>query len=414
MKRIYLDNAATTPLNEKVLEEMMPFLKDCFGNPSSIYQEGLSAKTAINNSRFKIGRILHSHDDEVYFVGGGTESDNLAIQGVVQAYYLKNSQIEKVKKPHVITSLIEHPAITNTIKELERRGLIEATYISVDKNGLIDLKEFKEALLDTSILVSVMYANNEIGTIEPISEVVKIVRKFKGTHDVGYPYVHTDACQAMNYCDVNVERLGVDLMTFSGSKIYGPKGIGTLFVRRGVLIEPIIYGGGQEGNLRSGTENVSGIVGMAAALEITEEMKESEVKRLISLRDYFIKEILEKISNAVLNGDIINRLPNNVHIKIPNIDSDVLVIELDSRGISCSAKSACKSDKSSGSSVLEALEKGSFLSKNKGLCISQKSAPVGTLRFSLGRQTSREDIDQTVSALLGVVKKYSQSELFED
>ena len=390
MKRIYLDNAAATPLDKKVLETITPFLTDSFGNPSAIYQEGLTAKTAVSNARLTIKHVLNCRADEIYFVGGGTESDNLAIQGVVQTYYRKNSESDETKKSHIITSAIEHPAVLNTIKELEKRGMIEATYISVDKNGLVNLKELKEALLDTTILVSVMYANNEIGTIQPIRDIVKIVREFKGTREISYPYVHTDACQAMNYCDINMEQLGVDLLTFSGAKIYGPKGVGALFVRRGVEIEPIIYGGGQEGNLRSGTENVSGIVGMAAALEIAEEMKESETKRLIPIRDHFIKEILKKIPGAILNGDKTARLPNNVHITIPNIDSDVLVIELDSRGIACSAQSACKSNESD-SNIMDVLG---------------KPASGGTLRFSMGRQTSKKGIDLTLTALLDVVEKY--------
>ena len=200
MKRIYLDNAAATPLDKKVLEAMMPYLTDSFGNPSSIYQEGLKAKTAISNARLTTKSALNCRADEIYFVGGGTESDNLAIQGVVQAYYRKNSESDEMKKPHIITSVIEHPAVLNTVKELEKKRMIKATYISVDKNGLVDLKELKEALLDTTILVSVMYANNEIGTIQPIKDIVKIVREFKGGRNVSYPYVHTDACQAMNYC----------------------------------------------------------------------------------------------------------------------------------------------------------------------------------------------------------------------
>ena len=400
MERIYLDSAAATPLNKKALEAMAPYLTDSFGNPSAIYQEGSNAKSAISNARLTTARVLHCHLDEIYFVGGGTESDNLAIQGVVQAYYRKNSKNGKNQRPHIITSVIEHPAVLNTVKELEKRETIKATYISVDENGLVNLKELKESLLDTTILISVMYANNEIGTIQPIKDIVKIVREFKGGRSVSHPYVHTDACQAMNYCDTNMEQLGVDLLTFSGAKIYGPKGVGALFARRGVNIESIIYGGGQEGDLRSGTENVSGIVGMAVALEIAEEMKENEVERLISLRDYFIKEILEKIPGAILNGDKIKRLPNNVHIAIPNIDNDVLVIELDARSIACSAQSACKSSKAE-LNIISILNDARKLS-NRSIFTGQ----VGTLRFSLGRQTSKKDIDRTLISLLDVVNKY--------
>lgn len=403
MKRIYLDNAAATPVDKKVLKAMKSYLASDFGNPSAIYKEGVVARSAVDEARQTIAQLLHCHSNEIYFVGSGTESDNLAVQGIVQAYCYKNSKNKKIQKPHIITSAIEHPAVLNTIKELEERGMIETTYISVDKNGLIDLKELKKSLLDTTILVSVMYANSEIGTIQPIKDIVKIVREFKGGRSVSYPYVHTDACQAVNYCDINTEFLGVDLMTFNAAKIYGPKGVGALFIRRGVSIEPIIFGGGHESGLRSGTENVSGIVGLAAALEITENMKESEVKRLIPIRDRFIKEILEKIPGAILNGDKIARLSNNVHITIPNIDSDVLVLELDACGIACSAKSACKSSKS-GSSVMDAL--GDVGTCQNGIPRKIASLTRGTLRFSLGRQTSKKDIDRTLIALLDVVEKY--------
>ena len=375
-------------------------MTDGFGNPSSIHKEGLEAKSAISKARLTIKEVLNCRADEIFFVGGGTESDNLAIQGVVREYRRKNSKNKKDQRPHIITSAIEHPAVMNTIKDLEEKEKIDATYISVDKDGLINLKELRDSLLDTTILVSIMYANNEIGTIQPIKDIVKIVREFKGGRSVSHPYVHTDACQAMNYCDTNMEQLGVDLLTFSGAKIYGPKGVGALFARRGVNIESIIYGGGQEGDLRSGTENVSGIVGMAVALEIAEEMKENEVERLISLRDYFIKEILEKIPGAILNGDKIKRLPNNVHIAIPNIDNDVLVIELDARSIACSAQSACKSSKAE-LNIISILNDARKLS-NRSIFTGQ----VGTLRFSLGRQTSKKDIDRTLISLLDVVNKY--------
>ncbi len=402
--RVYLDNAAATPVDKKVLKTMEPYSVINFGNPSSIYKEGVIARRAVDEARQKIARLLHCHSNEVYFVGSGTESDNLAIQGVVLAYLYKNLKNKKTQKPHVITSAIEHPAVLNTIKELEERGMIEATYISVDKSGLIDLKELKKALLDTTILVSVMYANSEIGTIQSIRDIVKIVREFKEGRSVSYPYVHTDACQAVNYCDTNTELLGVDLMTFNAAKIYGPKGVGALFVRKGVSIEPVIFGGGHESGLRSGTENVSGIVGLATALEITEDMKESETKRLIPIRDHFIKEILEKIPGAILNGDKIARLPNNVHVTIPNIDSDVLVLELDARSVACSAKSACKSNKS-GSSVMDALGGKVSICQN-GTPRKITSFTRGTLRFSLGRQTRKKDIDRTLTALLDVVEKY--------
>ncbi len=387
MKRIYLDNAATTPLDKHVLKEMMPFLKGDFGNPSAIYKEGVVAKKAVEKARENIAGILSARKNEVFFVGSGTESDNLAIQGVVQA------SLKIFPKPHVITSSVEHPAVLETIIRLEKKGVIETTYLEIDERGFVDPKEVKESFKKNTVLVSVMYANNEIGTIQPIREIVKIVREVRDSRKVAYPYVHTDACQAANYLEMSVEKLGVDLMTFNGSKIYGPKGIGVLYVRIGVNIESIVFGGGQEKGLRGGTENVAGIVGIAKALQITENMKEKESQRLVVLREYFVQQLKKLDQNIIINGDMYERLPNNVHITIPNIEDDVLVIELDAKGIACSSKSACKSVTGSESHVILAMKR-----KTNG----------SHLRFSLGRNTTKDDINRTIVALLDIVKKYKK------
>ncbi|MCK5095815.1 MAG: cysteine desulfurase [Candidatus Pacebacteria bacterium] len=385
MKRIYLDNAAATPLDKHVFDGMRPFLKDLFGNPSTLYEEGVVTKHAVEKARESIADIMVAHKDEICFTGSGTESDNLAVQGVVRA------SLGVYSKPHVITSSIEHPAVLETVKILEKKGVIEATYIGVNEKGLVDSKEVKEALKGNTVLVSVMYANSEVGTVQPVREIVKMVREVRDSRNVGYPYVHTDACQAVNYLRMSVEKLGVDLMTFNGSKIYGPKGIGMLYIRRGVNIEPIVFGGGQESGLRSGTENVAGIIGISKALEITESIKEKESQRLVTLRDYFMQQLEEISLGIVINGDRQKRLPNNVHITVPDIEDDVLVVELDAKGIACSSKSACKTKAEGASHVVLAMRgevKGSHL------------------RFSLGRDTTKKDINYTVNALRGILKKY--------
>jgi cysteine desulfurase len=390
MKRIYLDNAAGTPIDAGVLKKMMPFLKENFGNPSSLYKEGVWASTAVASARESIAKSVGVLPSEIIFTGSGTESDNLAILGTVSAFLSKRAKGVKTK-PHIITGSVEHMAVLGVIEELEKKGIVEATYISVDAKGAVSLEELKSALKENTVLVSIMYANSEVGTIQPIRDVAKIVKKYRELKKTNYPYVHTDACQAMNYLDTRVESLGVDLMTFNGSKIYGPKGVGILVSKHYVDIDPIVFGGGQEKGMRSGTENVAGIVGTAAALEIAEKMKKGEVKRLTSLRDHFMKKLEKTIPNVTINGDRIDRLPNNVHITIPNIEDDVLVIALDAKGVACSSKSACKMAVGGESHVIKAM---------KG------KAEGSHLRFTLGRSTTKKDIDYTVAVLGKILEKY--------
>ncbi len=364
-KRIYLDNAATTPIDQRVLLAMQKIATETYGNPSSLYKEGVEAKKLLSEARKDIAETIGANPDEIIFTSGGTESNNLAIFGMVR----------EPKNAHIIVSSVEHASVLECVKELEKRGA-EITHLPVNGDGIVSVKDVREAIKENTVLVSVMYANNEIGTIQPISEIAKIIR-----HSKSRPIFHTDACQAVNYLDMNVLHLGVDLMTFNASKIYGPKGVGALFVKRGIKISPILFGGGQEKGIRSGTENVSGVKGFAEAMKITEELKEKESARLTKLRDFFIKELVKKIPSALLNGSRENRLPNNVNISISGTDAEELVIILDAHGIACSTGSACANISADGkvSHVVEALGFG-------------RNRAASSLRFTLGRETKEEDL----------------------
>jgi cysteine desulfurase len=405
IKRIYMDNAAATPMDKRVEKVMRPFWSKEFGNPSALYKEGVSAKDAVSRARKSIAESLGLsvrrtqtgvHSDEIFFTGSGTESNNLAILGILRCPMSKLGVFEtpssKLEKPHIVTSVIEHPAVLEVCKVLERDGVIDVTYVGVNNKGFVDPKEVKKSLKENTILVSIMYANNEIGTVQPVREIAKIIRAWKNQNNSEYPYFHTDACQAMNYLDMNVLRLGVDLLTINGSKIYGPKGIGVLYVKKRVNIWPVVLGGGQERGLRSGTENVPVVVGFAEAVKITDDIKEKEILRLTELRNYFIKGLLSKIPGSILNGDEINRLPNNINISIPNIDSEQLVIELDAKGVAVSARSACKSRDYQSSYVI--------------MAIGREPLPnEGGVRFSLGRETTKKDIDYVLKILPEIIQK---------
>ncbi|MBU1179525.1 cysteine desulfurase [Patescibacteria group bacterium] len=389
MKNIYLDNAATTPMRKEVLDEMLPFFDKKFGNPSSFHSPGKVAKDAIESARETIAKILNCRIREVIFTAGGTESDNLAILGVARA--------NRDKGRHVITSKIEHPAVLESCKKLEKEGF-EITYLPVGKDGIIKLDELKRALRKDTILVSIMYANNEIGTIQPLAEIAKIIRNSRQTTDNGrqlIPYFHTDACQAAGALEFDVKKLGIDMLTFNGSKIYGPKGIGALYVGKGIKMEPIIFGGGQESGLRGGTENVPAIIGLAKALELAQAEKNQENKRLTALRDYFIKKLLDSIKGAELNGDPGNRLPNNINISIPRVEGEAMVLYLDSKGIYCSTGSACSSNSLKPSHVLLAIGRSHELAHN-------------SLRFTLGKDTSKKDVEYVLRVLPRIVKKLSE------
>ena len=387
-KRIYLDNAASTPVCKEVQKEMMSCLKNKHGNPGAIHSEGVVAKNTINNARKEVSSSISAHPDEIIFTGSGTESNNIAIIGIIK-YYLKNK--DNKHQPHIISSTIEHPSVHNTLQTLKSSGDISVTYINVDCDGVVDIKEFKDALRKETILVSIMHANNEIGTIQPIRELAKIVRDFKKKTKAKYPLLHTDACQSFGYLDVNTKKLGVDLMTFSASKIYGPKGIGALYIKRDIDVLPLFYGGTQEQGIRPGTENLVSIVGFAKAVSVNEKKKGSENKRLTLLRDELYGLFFDGISNVSINGTLKNRLPNNLNISIPDMDSTEIVLRLDAKGIACSTQSACKSNTGVSSSVVLALN-------------STKNKKVSSLRFSLGRNTTRSDIHKTAQAVFDVLK----------
>lgn len=394
MKRIYLDHAATSSVDPRVKKAMDRFFIEKFGNPSSIYQEGRTAKKAVENSRQEIAKIINASPEEIIFTNGGTESDNLAIFGVIGSNCSifsrlnpKGSDVDsKIKQfePYVITSKIEHHAVLNPIKFLEKQGC-QVTYLDVGKEGVVKPEDVKKSLRKNTILVSIMYANNEIGTIQPIAEIGKILKKHPA-------YFHVDACQAAGYLDLDVKKLGVDLMTVNGSKIYGPKGIGFLYARKGIKLTPQMHGGEQERGLRPGTENVPAIVGLAEALKISQKEKTKEFKRLAVLRDYFIKRLIKEIPKTYLNGHPVKRLPNNINVSILGAEGESIVLYLDELGISCSTGSACTSSSLEPSHVIMALARPYEYSH-------------GSARFTLGRKTTKKDIDYVMKVLPNIIKK---------
>ncbi|HEY4512457.1 MAG TPA: cysteine desulfurase family protein [Candidatus Paceibacterota bacterium] len=392
--RVYLDYASATPVDPKVLKVMRE-TSATFANPASLFEEGRKAKEILDNARKTVAGVLRASPTEIVFTSGGTEANNLAIFGVVEYF----SKINQNKKPHIIVSSIEHSSVLEAIKKIEKNGA-EVSLIKPDSNGAVDPKKVRDALKKNTALVSVMYANNEIGTIEPIKEITKVIRRFKKakscqlktkSYPSSFPIFHTDAAQAANYLSLDVFKLGVDLMTLDGSKIYGPKGVGALFVKRNISIIPQIVGGGQENNLRSGTENLSVIAGFAKALVIVEKTKAKESKRLETLRDYFVGK-LSKLPKASINGSLGNRLPNNVSVCVENLDAEFAVFQLDQRGIAVSSASTCMNLKEdSYSYVIEEIGKA--------------GCSRSSLRFSLGRGTSKKDIDHCLKALFQILLK---------
>ncbi len=390
-----MDNASATPIDISVQKDMTQSERELYANPNGIHTTSVKARACIDGARAKIARALNAHTDEIIFTGSGTESDALAILGLTTYYFLHTTTI-----PHIVTTTIEHSAVIENCKILERKGLAEVTYVAPEANGIIDPKKVEENLRENTILVSVMYANNEIGTVQPIQEIAKIIRRFRKQKQTETPFLHTDACQAMNYLFTeNIEKLGVDLMTFNGSKIYGPKGSGVLYKKRSVILSSIYGGGGQENGLRSGTEDVSRIVGVAKALEITNKIKVREVKRLEILRDYFFTQIpnLEKSTGYKIhiNGEIESRLPNNINISIDDISSELLVIELDAKGIEVSSRSACKSTEEESSHVIHALR-----------VAGDEFNSEESLRITLGRETKIKDIKKLLKVIESILLKY--------
>lgn len=371
MRRVYLDNAASTPIDEKVAAEMNKAVK-LYGNASSYNDCGREAREYIDRARLKVARFLGAHSDEIVFTASGTEANNLAILGLASS----------LNKGEIISTRIEHPSVLRPLEFLKRKGW-KVVFVKVDKRGLVDLNNLKNKLTSRSVLVTVMYANNEIGTIEPIVKIGKIIKESSKA------LFHVDACQATEYLDMNVNRLGADLLTLNGTKIYGPKGIGILYKRRGVKLSPLLMGGEQESGLRAGTENLPAIGGLAVALD---RINKKEGERLTGLRDHFIKKVQNLLPDIVVNGaQEDQRLPNNVNISVPNISSEVLLLELDKYGICAGSGSACTSHSVEPSHVLKAI----------GL---DKKYINGALRFSLGRQTTKRDIEYVLNVLPKVIK----------
>ncbi|MDQ5949790.1 MAG: cysteine desulfurase [Patescibacteria group bacterium] len=394
-KSIYLDYASNTPVDAGVLAIINKASGVYFGNPSALYKEGVLAKEALSHARKDIAKVFDVHSDEIIFCGSGTESNNMALAGVIEGYLLKSE--DKTKNPHVIISAIEHSSLIEPVQFLRSTG-INVTIVPVDKEGIVGPKSVREALTKDTVFVSVMYANNEIGTIQPISEIAKAIRHFKKTNALTgpYPIFHTDATQAINYLPLRVPPLGVDMLTCNGSKIYGPKGMGMLYKKRGIPFSSMLKGGDQEFGFRPGTENTPGILGFTHALLLAEKIKEKEVKRLTTLRDFLISEVKKEFPGIELNGHETLRLPNNINFTFHGIESDALVIGLDAKGVRVSSKSACKIGDEHASHVIMAL--------------SKKNSPEdGSLRITLGRLTEKKDIVYFVRALNEVVDLANQS-----
>lgn len=419
MKRIYLDHAATTPVDERVNEKLQQSL-NFFGNPSSIHAFGQDARNVIDKSRNIIADFLGAKPSEIIFTSGGSESDNLAIRGIVDAAVWSrecgvgsetpNAQHPTPNKfvPHVITTEFEHHAVLSTVQELEKQGVIEASYIKPTVEGLIDVESVSHEIRENTILVSIMYVNNEIGTVQPIREIGKEIAKINSGREPKCPrvYFHTDAVQASEYFFMNVDYLMVDMLTMTAHKIYGPKGVGLLYIRQGTKISNQITGGEQEFRKRAGTENTAGIAAFAKAVEIIqhEQVKKSrnqeikslietdETKRLIGLRDYFIKNIVTNIPDSELNGDAIFRSPANANISFLNAEGESILLNLDMLGIAASSGSACTSGALEPSHVLLSIGK-------------PHEKAHGSVRFTLGRETTKEDLDKVLKILPGIIEK---------
>lgn len=401
-KRIYLDHAATTPIDAGVLAAMTDVYRNGYFNPGGLYAEGVSAAKKLSECRKAVANLIGTTGEHVVFTRGGTESNNMAVLGVLSVIATPQSRsmtrepapLGKGSVPHVIVSAIEHAAVLESVKGLEAAGKISLSLAPVDEQGIVDMKELKKMLRPETVLVSVMYVNNEIGTIQPVKEITKLVRWFRKQNGLKvYPLVHTDAVQAANYLDINVERLGVDLMSLSGSKIYGPKSSGVLYARNRELIGSLFHGGGQEFGLRAGTEDLAQVAGFTKALEIVRKDSGAESVRLSALRDFMIGELAKKIPGVIVNGAREgSRIANNINISVPGISGERLVIELDAKGISVASKSACKEDSGEASHVLTALGNGA-------------STTDGAVRFTLGRGTQKGDIQRVVSELVNIINR---------
>lgn len=385
MQKIYFDNAATTSMRKEVVDTMIPYFTENFGNPSSIYEIARKNKKALDESRDRVAKLLGADSKEIYFTSGGTEADNWAIKGVAEAYRDKGN--------HIITTSIEHHAVLHTCEYLESKGY-EVTYLPVDEYGQVNPKDLLKAIKETTILISVMYANNEIGTVQPIEEIGRIAREKK-------IIFHTDAVQAVGHIPIDVKKANVDLLSLSGHKFHGPKGVGALYIRKGVKIKPLLHGGAQERGRRGGTENVPGVVGLAKAFELAVKDVEENNKKMTELRDYIIKGIANNVDHVKLNGHPTNRLPNNINFTFDFIEGESLLLLLDMKGIYASSGSACTSGSLDPSHVLLAI----------GL---PHERAHGSLRITIGDENTKEEADYLLEVLPPIVQRLrDMSPLYE-
>ena len=409
--RVYLDNAGGTEVGERASRALLESLS-VFGNPSGIHKEGAQAGVLLDKARAVCASVLNAHAYEIYFTSSGTESCNLAVLGTYEGYLRQEKSTSSNRIPHIITSAIEHPAILEPIRMLERDKKVEVTYLPVYEKGIINIHDFRSALREDTILVSIMYANNEIGTIQPIKEIGRTLEEWKkenGKPHTAYPYFHTDACQAANYCNLDVVRLRTHLMTVNSSKVYGPKGVALLYAREGINLSPISYGGGQERQLRSGTENVAGAYAFGAALTEAVTLQEKECIRLRLLRDETVSLLREHVPGIIFYGafdeyfivpnvttqkvKVELRLPNNINCRVPGISSEEMILRLDAKGFAVSHKSACASMETEGSYVVMALG------------VKEQEA-FENIRISMGRYTTKKDMHTFVKAVKEIAEKY--------
>ena len=374
MKIRYFDNAATTKVKKEVLEKMFPYFVQEYGNPSSLYKLGRTARRAIEEARKEVANLINCRPNEIYFTSGGTESDNTVLNGI----------LSKDKTNHIITSKIEHPAILNTCENLEKQGT-KVTYLNVDEEGIVDMQQLLSNINENTSLISIMFANNEIGTIEPIEKIAEIA-KAKGI------VFHTDAVQACGNVNIDVKKMNIDMLSLSGHKIGAPKGIGALYVNKDIKFESFIHGGHQEKNKRAGTENVAGIVGLGQACKIAKNNMQKHINKLLELRNYYISEVEKNIPEVKINGSMENRLPGNANISYKGISGENLLLKLDERGICASAGSACTSGSSMPSHVLTAI----------GL---SREYSEGTLRVTFGDENTMEDVEYLVKNLIEIIKE---------
>ena len=382
---IYLDHAAATPMAPAVFDAMKPWLTEEFGNPSALYASGVRAADAIETARKQVAEGLFAQPDTIIFTGSGTESANMAIFGVATGS----------QPGHIITTQIEHKAVLEPIKQLEKQGW-DVTYLEPDVVGMITAKQVAAAIKENTRLVSIMYANNEIGTVLPIAEIGREVLKWRKANNTTFPYFHTDACQAGPYLDLHAERLHVDLLSLNGSKLYGPKGVGVLYRRRDLKLSPMMLGGGQEFGLRPGTENVAGVVGFAKAFSLVRDDWEKKSEEIAKLRDWFWKKLSKAVPGVQLNGpeiskESVNRLPNNLHVTFPGADAEACILYLDAQGLQCSSGSACTSDSDDVSHVMKAIRKA--------------DQATSSIRFSIGKETSKKQLRQAVKLIADVVDR---------